>query len=86
MPNLQMDMTVYAFFWPVPLTLSIQQAGLSVQLTWPVSPPGYVLESASSVSAGPWTPVPGVTTNSVTLPISTTNQFFRLRNASDQSH
>jgi hypothetical protein len=84
--NVQMDTTVIAFFWPAPPVISIQHAGASVSLTWPANPPGYVLESSGNVARGPWTPVPGVTANSVTLPISSTNQFFRLRQGSDQSH
>jgi hypothetical protein len=77
--NVQMDTTVIAFFWPAPPVISIQQIGASVNLTWPANPPGYVLESSGKVSGGPWNSVPGVNTNSVTLPISSANQFFRLR-------
>jgi len=83
--NVQMDTTVIAFFWPAPPVITIQQVGASVNLTWPARSSGYVLESSGNLSAGPWIPVPGVTTNSVTLPISSTNQFFRLRNDSAQS-
>jgi uncharacterized repeat protein (TIGR02543 family) len=84
--NVQMDTTVIAFFWPAPPALTIQQAGSSVNLAWPANASDYVLESSGNVSTGPWTPVSGVTTNSVTLPISGTNQFFRLRQSSDQSY
>ncbi len=84
--NVQMDTTVIAFFWPAPPMITIQQAGASVNLAWPASATGYVLESSDNISTGPWIPVPSVTTNSVTLPISSTNQFFRLRNDSDQSN
>ena len=83
--NVQMDLTLIAFFWPAPPTLSVQRTGALVNLTWPDSASGYVLETAGNVSGGPWNPVPGVTTNAVTLPISRTNQFFRLRNNTDQS-
>jgi hypothetical protein len=83
--NVQMDTTVIAFFWPAPPAISFQRVGLLLNLTWPANAPGYVLESAGTVSGGPWSLVPGVTTNSVTLPISSTNQFFRLKQGSDQS-
>ncbi|MEI6784781.1 MAG: hypothetical protein WCQ21_28125 [Verrucomicrobiota bacterium] len=74
-----MDTTVIAFFWPVPPVLSIRQTGTAVNLTWPVSAADFVLESSGSVPGGSWNAVPGVNTNSITLPLSTTNQFFRLR-------
>ena len=80
--NVQMDTTVLAFFWPVPPVLSIEQAGASVSLAWPVSASDFVLESSGSVPGGSWNAVPGVTTYSITLPLSTTNQFFRLRRES----
>ncbi|MEI6565016.1 MAG: hypothetical protein WCO42_12005, partial [bacterium] len=77
--NVNMDTTVIAFFWPAPPAITIHQVGSSVNLAWPAGASGYVLESSRSVSSGPWTPVPDVTTNAVMLPISNTNQFFRLR-------
>jgi uncharacterized repeat protein (TIGR02543 family) len=84
--NVQMDTTVIAFFWPAPPAISFQRAGSLLNLTWPANASGYVLESSGNVSTGPWTPVSGVTTNSVILPISSTNQFFRLRQSSDQTN
>ena len=85
--NVHMDTTVIAFFWPSPPAISFQRVGLLLNLTWLANAPGYVLESAGTLSGGPpWTPVPGATTNSVTLPISGTNQFFRLRQGADQRH
>ena len=77
--NVQMDTTVIAFFWPVPPLLSIRQTGASVNLTWPVSASDFVLESSSRLPGGSWNAVPGVNTNSISLPLSTTNRFFRLR-------
>ena len=77
--NVNMDTTVIAFFWPVPPVLSIRQTGASVDLTWPVSALDFVLESSGRLPGGSWNPVPGVNTNSISLPLSTTNQFFRLR-------
>jgi len=82
--NVQMDMTVIAFFWPAPPAISIQQAGASVILSWPAEAAAYTLESSGNLSVGPWSPVPSVSTNSVTLPISSTNQFFRLRQSLGQ--
>ena len=76
--NVQMDTTVIAFFWPAPPTISIQPAAASADLFWPADAAGYTLESSSNVSAGPWSLVPGVITNAIKLPLSTTNQFFRL--------
>jgi hypothetical protein len=84
--NVLMDATVIAYFWPAPPEISIQQAGASVNLTWPANPPGYVLESSGNVAGGPWSLVPGVITNSVTLPISSTNQFFRLTQGCNQGY
>ena len=77
--NVQMDMTVIAFFWPAPPTISIQYAGASVVLSWPTDAAAYTLESSSNVLAGPWNAVPGVNTNSISLPLGTANQYFRLR-------
>ena len=77
--NVHMDTTVLAFFWPVPPVLSIQQAGAVVNLTWPVSALDFVLESSGNVPGGSWNAVPGVKTNSISLPLGATNQFFRLR-------
>ena len=82
--NVHMDTTVIAFFWPAPPTLAAHRVGSVINLTWPARTVGYVLESAGNVAGGPWTAVPNVTTNSVTLPISSTNQFFRLSATANQ--
>ncbi|QJE98190.1 hypothetical protein [Luteolibacter luteus] len=62
--------------------LSIQNNGASVTVSWPTAITGYVLETSNNL-ANPWTDVPGVTANSVTLPYtpSLKKQFFRLRPA-----
>jgi uncharacterized repeat protein (TIGR02543 family) len=78
--NVQSDMTVYAAFWPDRPTLTIQHQGSNVTLRWPSWTTDYVLESADDLASEAWTAVPDVTTNSVTLPLGTTNQYFRLRN------
>ena len=82
--NVQMDMTLIAYFWPAPPTLSVRKAGTSLTLTWPAEATGYSLESSGNIVGGLWTAVPNVTTNSVTLPISNTNQFFRLSATANQ--
>jgi hypothetical protein len=73
-----------ALLGPLP-TLAAQVNGGSLKLLWPLSVPGFVLEQTGTMSgAGGWTAV----TNSpvvqsgqhvVTVPMSNTMQFFRLR-------
>jgi hypothetical protein len=58
--------------------LVISPNGTSVTLSWSANFPDFALEKADQLE-GPWTPVPGVTGYSATLPLGTTNQFFRLR-------
>jgi hypothetical protein len=84
--NVQSDLTVIGFFWPVPPALSIYLNGATVSLAWPADPAGYGLEATGNLATGPWLPVPGVTTNSVTLPRSATRQFYRLQSGADQRH
>ena len=62
-----------------PPTLTVKLSGKNVVLTWPAAYSGYVLESSPSLSAPSWTPVPGVTGTSATVPIGAGNAFFRLR-------
>jgi len=64
---------------PLP-PLSAVQNGNTVTLSWPVGSTGYFLESSPNLGQ-PWTPVPGVANNSVTLPLTPALQkeFFRLR-------
>ena len=84
--NVQADMTVIAYFWPARPVISITRQASSISLTWPAWPPGYVLESTLDLTAGPWTPVSDITTNHVTLPVTGTNQFFRLKQSLDGWH
>jgi hypothetical protein len=56
----------------------------SLQISWPVASPTFILESASSLSPANWMPVvPGPAQiggqNLVTIPFSSTNCFYRLR-------
>ena len=67
-----------------PATLSIQQAGGNMTISWPAGYTGYVLESSSDPSQpGSWTPVaaPVVQANglsTVTVPVTAQQQFYRL--------
>ena len=60
--------------------LSIERDGSTVTLSWPADVTGYTLETSNNLET-PWTDVPGVTNNSVTLPLTPAllKQFFRLR-------
>jgi hypothetical protein len=67
-----------------PPTMSTLNFGTSLLVSWPVAPSGFVLESSSTLLPGDWTPVSGspVTFNGQNLqsvPLTNTNQFFRLR-------
>jgi len=64
--------------------LSINRTGTNVALSWPIAP-GYHLQSTTNLSPTSWSNVTQTPlTNSdhlvVTLPISASNQFFRLKN------
>ncbi len=61
--------------------LTVTQSGNNVVLTWPASGLGWTLQATPSLAAPDlnWTNVPGsASTTSVTLPIGSGNQFFRL--------
>jgi hypothetical protein len=60
-------------------SLSIQVAGGSGTVSWPLAAGGWVLESSTSLSGPSWDPVPGVVNNSVTGTLPPGNMFFRLR-------
>lgn len=62
-----------------PFSLNLAQTNDNVQLGWSSEPPGFGPEATADLISGPWAVVPGVTTNSVVLPISRTHSFFRLR-------
>jgi hypothetical protein len=81
--NVQMDTTVIAYFWPVTPAVSIQMSNSTLLLAWPAAPSGFALESTGNLPAGPWAGVPGVTSNSITLPLNAGSQFFRLRQTND---
>jgi Beta-propeller repeat len=59
--------------------LAVSLNDTNVNLSWSTNYPAFTLESVAQLG-GTWTPVPGVTGYSATLPISAgTNQIFRLR-------
>jgi uncharacterized repeat protein (TIGR03803 family) len=78
------DGTVFSISLPLP-QLAIIQSGTNVVLSWPTNFTGLTLQSTTNlVSPAVWTPVspaPVVVNgqNTVTNPISGTQQFFRLR-------
>ena len=63
--------------------LAIERVGNNVDLSWPVSPPGFNLEQADDLSGGAWTAAGTPTViagrNVVSLAIGPGNKFFRLR-------
>ena len=64
--------------------LSILRSGNGVNISWPISTPEFVLESATNLSAPTWEAATGVrTTNTakwqVTDPANATQRYFRLR-------
>jgi glucose/arabinose dehydrogenase/type 1 glutamine amidotransferase len=73
-----------ALFGPNP-GLTAQLSGASLKLLWPLSAPGFVLEQAGGINASPsWTAVTNAPLlqngqHIVTLPVSNSMQFFRLR-------
>ena len=70
---------------PIPATgnptLAVNQTGTTLTLSWnvAVSGSGFSLESADSLTAPTWSPVPNVVNNSATVPIGAGNKFFRLK-------
>jgi YD repeat-containing protein len=70
---------------PAPGLTVVSLIGNQLTLSWPISPGGFVLQSASSINPGAvWnnvgaTPVPSGNLNSVTLTLNATT-FYRLKN------
>jgi hypothetical protein len=65
-------------------SLSTLGSNGSLLLNWPTAPGGFALETSTNLLPDSWTAVPGSPTNSDDLnfqwvPITKTNQFFRLR-------
>jgi hypothetical protein len=65
--------------------LKAVMSGNSVILSWPINAPGFTLQSTTNLQPGStWTPIMTVPVlqngqHVVTLPLSNTNLFFRLR-------
>ena len=62
-----------------PAQLAITRAGNTLQIQWPASATGFVLETADSLPSTSWSEVPGVANNSASVRVSTETRFFRLR-------
>ncbi len=59
------------------LTLAVEAGNL--RISWASDLAGFTLQAADSLGNPNWTAVPGVTNNSVTVPMNGTARFFRLR-------
>jgi hypothetical protein len=60
--------------------LSYSAEGGNFILSWPPETVGWTLESTTDlVLANSWTAVPGVNNNSVSVPMTISREFFRLR-------
>jgi hypothetical protein len=59
--------------------LQIIRTATTVTLSWPAEFTEYELETADSLPATSWNPVPGVVNNSVTLDATESRRFFQLR-------
>lgn len=65
---------------PVPdVGLTAALNGNLMSITWPASAAGFTLESTETLQNPVWKAVTGVTNNSVSLRITGSGQFFRLR-------
>jgi hypothetical protein len=64
-------------FAPKP-TLSIQQSGGGVVVSWPTNYVGYALEQTDSLIAPQWQPVAGITNNAVTISAGGASTFYQL--------
>jgi hypothetical protein len=62
-----------------PPSLNVTRAGKSVLLSWPAEATNYQLESTTNIPDGLWQLVPGISTNSATLPADNPSRFYRLR-------
>jgi hypothetical protein len=74
--------TVFSITLPPP-QLTITPSHASIILTWPTNAIGFILQSTTNLPSPVWTtnsPAPVVVNgqNTVTNPISDTQQFFRL--------
>ncbi len=61
-----------------PPTLSVSRGTGTVTIAWPAEVTGFTLQGTATLTDPNWQAVPGVVNNSVTLPATAGNQFFRL--------
>jgi hypothetical protein len=61
-----------------PPTITVTKVQQGVQISWPATATGFILQRRTSLSAGTWETVPGVTGNSATLPSTGAAEYFRL--------
>ena len=64
------------------LSLSISNAGANVTLRWTGAAPAYVVESTPALSPASWRGMVTTSVQSVTLPFTNTNAFFRVKGSS----
>jgi phage baseplate assembly protein gpV len=58
--------------------LSVQLVGSSIEIFWPCAFQSYTLQSSTNLSQTNWSNVAAPGISHIILPLSTTNQFFRL--------
>lgn len=64
------------------LSLTISNAGANVTLRWTGAAPPYVVESTPGLSPASWSGVVTTSVQSVMMPLTKTNTFFRVKGAS----
>ncbi len=62
-----------------PPALTVARSGGNLVISWPADATGFTLESSLAMPAASWTPVSGVTGNSVTVTPAGAAAFYRLR-------
>ena len=72
------NLGLYSIPPATPPSLTITKNDAQVVVSWTAGATGYVLQSASTLTNPAWAAVPGVTGNSISLPIGANNQFYRL--------
>jgi len=63
----------------LPPELGVSRSGPDITLSWDPGSSAYTLESTDQIPSANWTSVPGVVNNSITVPPSAGNKFYRLR-------